>query len=151
MLSLRTLLIASLPLIAACGGGSSSPTSPSSPTTPAAAAPTTTTPPVTAPTAVAPSNFGVFTFTFDEGTSVSDQALIGEGVQIANDYFTAALGRTLARPSQIRGSLSAQGCGQGGGASAFTGSGIVTICMGNPGWTTHGPITKRKKLWPSMR
>jgi len=76
---------------------------------------------------------------------VADQALIGEGVQIANDYFASALGRTLTSPTQIRGVLSATGCGQGGsGASAFTGSGSVTICMANQGWTTHGPVAKRK-------
>jgi hypothetical protein len=52
----------------------------------------------------------------------------------------------VSNAAQIRGVLSATGCGQGGtgGAAAFTGGGSVTICMANPGWTTHGPITKRK-------
>jgi hypothetical protein len=140
------IALAWLPAVAACGGGSSSPTSPTT-APPAATTPPASTPaPTATPAPGAPSNFGVFTFSFDAGTSVADQALIGEGVQIANDYFISALGRTLANATQIRGVLSATGCGQGGtgGAAAFTGGGSVTICMANQGWTTHGPITKRK-------
>jgi hypothetical protein len=90
-----------------------------------------------------PANFGVFTFTFDSGTSVSDQELIGQATQIANDYFTAAFGRTITTATQVRGVVSAQGCSQGGSA-AFTGPGSVTFCMGNPGWTMPGPIARRK-------
>lgn len=147
-MKLRVLLVvASLPVLTACGGASSSPTSPTA-TTPSTTTPPVSTPtptPTPAPTPVPPSNFGVFTFTFDAGTSVTDQALIGEGVQIANDYFSSAFGRTLSGAMQIRGSVSATGCGQGGGgAAAFTGAGALTVCMANQGWTTHGPITKRK-------
>jgi hypothetical protein len=134
LLSLTLMLSCTI----ACGGGSSaSPTSPS-PTT--ATAPPTT-PGVTA--AQPPANFGVFSFSFDAGTNASEQALIGEATQIANDYFTAAFGRTITTPTQIHGVLSAPGCQQGGSA-AFTGAGSITFCMANPGWTMPGPITKRK-------
>lgn len=135
------LLIALLPLVAACGGGASSPTSPTT-TTPSTTG-STSSAPAPPPSPTAPSNFGVFTFSFDAGTSLSDQALIGDAVQIANDYFGAALGRTLSGPMQIRGSATAQGCAQGGSA-AFTGAGVLTVCMANQGWTTHGPVIKRK-------
>jgi hypothetical protein len=146
----RALAVVLTLAMGACGGGSSSPTSPttSTTTTTTTTAPTPTTTPVSTPTPtpVAPSNFGVFTFSFDAGTSVADQALIGEAVQLANDYFTSALGRTLSRAVEIRGVVSAQGCGGGGGggAAAFTGIGFVTICMANQGWNIHGPIIKRK-------
>jgi len=139
----RPALIVLLLSSAACGGGSSTPTSP----TPTASTPTPTPPVATpAPAPQPPANFGVFTFSFDAGTSVADQALIGEAVQIANDYFTATFGRTLTTPTQIRGSLSAQGCGLNGtgGAAAFTGQGSSTYCMANQGWNANGPILKRK-------
>jgi hypothetical protein len=139
----RVLVIALCLAVAGCGGGSSSPTSP----TPAAAAtpaPVATATPTPAPQP--PANFGVFSFSFDAGTSVSDQALIGEAVQIASDYFTTTFGRTLTQPVQIRGSLTAQGCGLNGtgGAAAFTGQAVSTYCMGNQGWNANGPILKRK-------
>lgn len=138
-------LIALLSFAAACGGGSSSPTSPTPPATTSSTPPPTTPAAPSTPAPQTPANFGVFTFTFDAGTSVADQALIGEAVQIANDYFTAALGRTVTGRMEIRGVVSAQGCGQsGGGAAAFTGMGIMTICMTNQGWNAHGPIIKRK-------
>jgi len=140
----RAFVLVGCLVLTACGGGSSSPTSP----TPAATT-TPTTPvatPAPAPAPAPPANFGVFTFTFDAGTSASDQALIGEAVQIATDYFTSTFGRTLTTPIQIRGSLTAQGCGLNGtgGAAAFTGQGSTTYCLGNQGWNANGPILKRK-------
>jgi hypothetical protein len=141
--SLFPLVIFTMTLTVACGGGSSTPTSP----TPAATTPpVTTTPPAASPapaTPQPPSNFGVFTFSFDAGTSVADQELIGGAVQAANDYFTAAFGRTLTTATQIRGVLSAAGCQQGGSA-AFTGPGSVTFCLSNPGWMQPGSVLKRK-------
>jgi hypothetical protein len=141
--SSRILVVILLPAIAACGGGSSggTPTSPSSTPPPAASAPPA--PPAPAPTP--PSNFGPYTFVFDAGTSASDQALIAEATRLAHDFFQATFGRTIERATEIRGLLSAQGCGAGGGgAAAFTGSGFVTFCLGNPGWTQPRPITRRK-------
>jgi len=144
MTVLRASLLLLLPALAACGGGSASPTSPTS-STPSTTTPTTTTPPVTtpAPAPVAPSNFGAFTFQFDAGTSVAEQALIGDAVQIANDYFMSALGRTLNNRVEIRGLTSVQGCSNQG-AAAFAGMGQVTVCMTNQGWNAHGPLIKRK-------
>lgn len=143
MMLIRALVaIAILTTAIACGGGGGS--SPTSPTAPTATTPSVTPPsPAPAPIAQAPSNFGVFTFSFDAGTSVADQALIGAATEIANTYFTSALGRTITTPTQIRGSLSAAGCTQGGSA-AFTGAGAVTFCLGNPGWTQPGPTLRRK-------
>jgi hypothetical protein len=139
MTTLRSCILPALVLLAAaCGGGSSSPTSPTPP-----ASPTPTTPPVSTPAPQPPSNVGVFTFSFDAGTSAADQELIGQATQIANDYFTAALGRTITTATQIRGVLQAQGCSQGGSA-AFTGPGSITFCLGNPGWSQPGPILRRK-------
>jgi hypothetical protein len=135
----RALILLGLFALTACGGGSSSPTSP----TPPVATPAPTPAPSPAPAPTPPSNFGVFTFSFDSGTSVADQELIGQATQIANDYFSAALGRTITTPTQIRGVVSAAGCSQGGSA-AFTGPGSVTFCMSNPGWTQPGPNARRK-------
>jgi hypothetical protein len=141
MFIFRSSILVTVICVTACGGGgSTSPTSPT-PTTPTTTTPTT--PPVSTPTPQPPSNFGVFSFSFDSGTSVSDQELIGAATQIANDYFTAALGRTITTATQIRGVVSAPGCSQGGSA-AFTGPGSVTFCMGNPGWTQPGPNLRRK-------
>lgn len=133
--------------LAACGGGSgsNSPTAPSS--TPAATTPPTTPPvPATPPTPAPPANFGPYTFVFDAGTSAADQALIGEATRLAHDFFQATFGRTIERPTEIRGLLNAQGCGAGGGggAAAFTGIGFVTFCLGNQGWIQPRPITRRK-------
>lgn len=140
-----TVAMVSAALMTACSGGATSPTSP----TPSAATATTTTPAATPPASTAPTapttpaNFGVFTFSFDAGTSVADQALIGEATQVATDYFSAAFGRTITTPTQVRGVLSAAGCSQGGSA-AFTGAGSVTFCLANAGWQQPGPVAKRK-------
>jgi len=76
------ILLTVICVTAACGGGgSASPTSPTPSTTPTTTTPTT--PPVSTPTPQPPSNFGVFSFSFDAGTSVSDQELIGAATQIA--------------------------------------------------------------------
>jgi len=134
-----TVLVTS---VVACGGGGGSSPAPTAPTatTPAATTPPASTP---APAPQPPANFGVFTFSFDAGTSAADQELIGAATQIANDYFTAAFGRTITTATQVRGVLSAAGCNQGGSA-AFTGAGSVTFCLANPGWMQPGPILRRK-------
>jgi hypothetical protein len=85
----------------------------------------------------------VYSFSFDAGTSASDQAIIGEATQLANDFFTETFSRTLTTPTQVRGALSATGCNNGGSA-AFTGAGSVTFCLANQGWTSLGPNTRRK-------
>ena len=138
----RALVLVLISTAVACGGGSgASPTSPSQ-TPPAAAAPPA---PAPAPTPAPPSNFGPYTFVFDPGTSAADQALIGEATRLAHDFFQSAFGRTIERPTEIRGLLNAQGCGAGGGgAAAFTGIGFVTFCVGNQGWSQPRPITRRK-------
>lgn len=143
-MSIRSvILIAVLSFAVACGGGSSpAPTSPSPAPTTTTPPPTSTTPPVTSAPAP-PSNFGVYTFTFDAGTSASDQAIIGDGTHLANDFFAETFGRTMTTPTQVKGVLSAAGCNQGGSA-AFTGAGVVTFCLANQGWTALGPNSRRK-------
>jgi hypothetical protein len=130
------VLVCTILAASGCGGGASSPTGP----TPASSAPPTAAPPATPQP---PYNTGVFSFSFDAGTSVNDQALIGEAVQIANNYFSTTFGRPLANATQIRGVMSAPGCAEGGSA-AFTGAGSITFCLGNPGWTMPGPVARRK-------
>jgi hypothetical protein len=134
------LILAGVVGVAACGGGGTSPTSPTPTTT--TTPPATTAPPV-ATTPQPPANFGVYMFSFDAGTSASDQAIIGDATQIANDFFTETYSRTLTTPTQIKGVVSAAGCNQGGSA-AFTGAGSVTFCLANQGWTALGPTTRRK-------
>ena len=139
----RAFVVLLLLSVTACGGGpgGGTPTSP----TPTAAAPTPAPTPTPTPAPTAPSNFGPYTFVFDAGTSVADQALIGEATRLAHDFFQATFGRTIERPTEIRGLLSAQGCGAGGGgAAAFAGQGFVTFCVGNQGWLQPRPITRRK-------
>jgi len=135
----RTLLVFSL-LAAGCGGsgggGAATPTSP----TPSAPVSTPAAPVAPAAPAVVT---GPYTFDFAAGTSAADQEIIRGAIQVAHDFFLSALGRTVEQATTISGVVSAQGCAQGGGA-AFTGSRAVTFCMSNPGWSVHGPITKRK-------
>jgi hypothetical protein len=133
---LATFLFA-VPLVA-CGGGSGGGTStPTSPTTP----PVSTPAPAPAPTPAVVT--GPYSFDFAAGTSASDQELIRGATQVAHDFLQGALGRTIEQQTTISGVLSAQGCAQGGGA-AFTGARSITFCLANPGWTVHGPVTKRK-------
>jgi len=86
---------------------------------------------------------GPYTFDFAAGTSAADQEIIRGAIQVAHDFLLSALGRTVEQPTTVSGVVSAPGCSQGGGA-AFTGSRAITFCMSNPGWTVHGPVTKRK-------
>ena len=89
------------------------------------------------------SDFGVYTFSFDAGTSASDQQLINGAIRFANDFLQSTFGRTVTVATRVSGVLSAPGCAQGGGA-AFTGPGSITFCLANPGWMMPGPVTRQK-------
>jgi hypothetical protein len=135
-LSRLTAVLAVAVLAMNCGGGSGGSSTPTSPTPPVTTpAPTPTTPTVTVT--------GPYTFDFAAGTSTTDQNLIRDAIQFAHDFMQSTFGRTVEQQTAISGVVSGAGCSQGGGA-AFTGSRSITFCLGNPGWTVHGPITKQK-------
>jgi hypothetical protein len=127
-------LLAVLAFTAACGssgssGDSGSSGNPAAPSTPSG--PTTST-------------AGLFTFTFDAGTSATEQQLIKDEVQFAQTFIQNTFGRTVSVATAINGSVSAAGCSQGG-ASAFTAPAAITFCMNNPGWQ-QPPTTQKRKI-----
>lgn len=130
-----TAVLAAAVLAMNCGGGSGGASTPTSPT------PTTPTPAPTTPTVTVVT--GPYTFDFAAGTSTTDQNLIRDAIQFAHDFMQTTFGRTVEQQTAISGVVSAAGCSQGGGA-AFTGPRSITFCLANPGWMTHGPITKQK-------
>jgi hypothetical protein len=130
-------------LLMSCGGsGSSSPSAPSSSsggsttTAPAAATTATTTTTTTS---------GLFTFTFEAGTQVSDQDLVKNAFTAASSFYQSAVGRTVTQATTVKLSVGDAGCANPG-ASAFTGPRTMTICGSNNGWTVHNTLNRTKIL-----
>lgn len=92
-----------------------------------------------------PATPGELTFQFGAGTTAGDQTLVRDTMNFAVDFLQSTFGRSLQSATTITTSTTAPGCANGGGA-AFTGSRTLTICVGNQGWTVHGPVNKQKIL-----
>jgi hypothetical protein len=130
-------------LAAACGSsGSSSPAAPSS--TPSAGSTTPATP--TTATTTTTTTSGLFTFTFEAGTQVSDQDLVKNAFTAASSFYQSAVGRTVTQATTVKlAGSGAAGCTDPG-ASAFTGQRTMTICGANNGWTVHNTLNRTKIL-----
>ena len=129
---------------AACGSsGSSSPAAPSS--TSSGGSTTTTTPAAATTTTSSTVTSGVFTFNFGSGMLVSDQALIQSAITQAAAFYASSFGRSISQATTITVSATDSGCANGG-ASAFTGPRVMTICFNNNGWTVHDSLNKQKIL-----
>ncbi|HTQ99393.1 MAG TPA: hypothetical protein VMH83_05365, partial [Candidatus Acidoferrum sp.] len=83
-------------------------------------------------------------YQFDASTSASDQQLIQQAANFARTFFSTTFGITLQKASTVVTSTTASGCGNGGGASAFTGPQVLTICIANQGWTDHDSVNRQK-------
>jgi hypothetical protein len=104
----------------------------------------TPTTPATSTTATTVTS-GLFTFQFAAGMQLSDQTLMQSAVTSASSFYLSSMGRTITQPTTISASTTDPGCANPG-SSAFTGQRLVTICVGNSGWTVHNALNKQKIL-----
>jgi hypothetical protein len=86
-----------------------------------------------------------YTFLFADTAPEPDRQLIRDAVQNAHTFQLATLGRGLVDSTTIFGAYAVSGCANAG-ASAFAGGRTITVCLGNQGWKTHGPVIKQKIL-----
>jgi hypothetical protein len=84
-----------------------------------------------------------FTFDFDPSMTADEQQRVKDAVQFAQSFYLTYVGRNVQKPATIKGSVTDPGC-QRPGSSAFTGAGVVTLCIAQQGWTLQGPIMKTK-------
>src|SRR5579884_1968513 len=84
-------------------------------------------------------------FTFDLSTaSPADARAVEDAVQFGAGFYKNTFGRAIVNPTTVTVSTTASGCNARTGNAAFTGAGVVTICVGNQGWLANGPIARRK-------
>ena len=84
-----------------------------------------------------------YTFEFAADASAAEQQLIRDAVQSAHAFHLASFDRAIRRDTRVTGSTTDSNCANPD-AAAFSGPRVVVICIANPAWTRHGPVTKQK-------
>jgi hypothetical protein len=112
--------VATLAVLASCGGSSSSPSS------------------VPSSTPIATTPASGFAFTIDPAVSTADQTAIRDGLDLAQAFFLATFGHN------ISGTVSVTESSAAGSVPASAGSASMTFNTGNSVWTTTSSVNKRK-------